>query len=249
MSLPSNDAPGGIVKCAECGRDHEKFLRRGLCHACYERRRKRLHAAGRVNSPASAPDFVDQLLALRESERIAELLGSSPYMRHADLLLPPRHEYSSGGEYIRLLERFQRAPVTRISFYRFLPTLAQRRANADALTRWVAAQRRPRPGDDDRRKRALGLLNWRIYTGRNALAKTPQGGRDDETNSALRYLAPLVNENWLTRDELADAIIDASHRTGHIPSNKSTQQVERDIERAVSKFTEAFPWGRLDNDA
>jgi hypothetical protein len=48
---------------------------------------------------------------------------------------------------------------------------------------------------------------------------------------------------------LADAVIDASHRTGHIPSNKSTQQVERDIERAVSKFTEAFPWGRLDNDA
>jgi hypothetical protein len=50
MSLPSNDAPGGIVKCAECGRDHEKFLRRGLCHACYERRRKRLHAAGRWES-------------------------------------------------------------------------------------------------------------------------------------------------------------------------------------------------------
>jgi hypothetical protein len=198
----------------------------------------------RRDPPATAPDFVDQVLALRESERRRELLDVS----HTARLLPPLDEYNSINEYVRALELFKTARG-RVGFYRFNPTMAQRRANADALTRWVAAQRRPRPGDDDRRKRALGLLNWRIYTGRNALTKTPQGGRDDETNSALRYLAPLVNENWLTRDELADAIIDASHRTGHIPSNKSTQQVERDIERAVSKFTEAFPWGRLDNDA
>jgi hypothetical protein len=205
----------------------------------------------RHDAPATAPDFVDQVRADKESERIAELLGSSCYMRGADLLLPPRHEYSSGGEYIRLLERFKRAPAARISFYRFLPTLAQRRANVDALTRWEASQGRPRPGDDDRRKRALGLVEWWCFhrpKGGTPLAKTPQGGRDDETNKALRALAPLVNEGCLTRADLAAAIIEASHCNGHIPENKSRGAVEYDIDRAIAKFTEAFPWERLDND-
>jgi hypothetical protein len=202
-------------------------------------------------------DFVDQLLALKESDRAAELLDAShSYMRHAHLL-PPRQEFATVDEYVRLLKRFERAPATQVSFYRFLPTMAQRRANADVLARWEASQRRPRgrPNDDDRRKRALGLLDWRIYSGNGigyyrapALWNVSEGERDVQARDAMRYLAPLVGEGHLTRAELHNAIIEACEHNKHIPDNKSRRFVERQIDDAITKFTEPFAWERLDND-
>jgi hypothetical protein len=204
------------------------------------------------NGTPAASDFVDQVLALRESDRIAELLDrSNDYMRNAHLL-PARDEFETVDEYVRLLQRFQRAPATQVSFYRFLPTPNQRRANADVLARWEAAQRKPRSGDDDRRKRALGLLHTWCFVhrsrGRPALGNVQEGERDAETRDAMRYLAPLVNEGHLTSAELHNAIIDASERNGHIPGNKSRSFVERQIDAAIAKFTEPFSWGRLDKD-
>ena len=121
------------------------------------------------------------------------------------------------------------------------------------LSQWEASRRRGRgsPDDADKRKRALGLLNWRCFVGGSrtqALAQVGVGTPDVETNAALRYLAPLVNEGDLTREELADAIVDASQRNRLIPDNKGRWQVEADIDRALSKFGEPFDWDRLDND-
>jgi hypothetical protein len=200
------------------------------------------------------PDFVDQLLAIKESQRRRELLDvSHSYMRNAGLV-PPLDEFGTVDEYVRLLGQFERAPATQISFYRFLPTMAQRRANADVLTRWAAAQRKPKSSDGDRRKRALGLLDWRIYTGNGigyyrapALAKVQEGERDVQTRDAMRYLAPLVNEGYLSRAELHNAIIEASEINKHIPLNKSRSVVERQIDDAITKFTEPFGWERLDD--
>jgi hypothetical protein len=206
------------------------------------------------NTDNTKPDFVDQLLAIKESQRRRELLDVS----HTARLLPPLDEYNSINEYERTLELFKTASATtQVSFYRFNPTMAQRRANADVLARWEVSRRRPRgkPSDDDRRKRALGLLDWRVYSGNGigyyrapALAKVQEGERDVQTRDAMRYLAPLVNEGHLTRAELHNAIIEASEINEHIPLNKSRSVVERQIDDAITKFTEPFGWERLDAD-
>ena len=200
------------------------------------------------NTRVVPDDFIDNVRRLDAARRERELLHrSQPYMRHAHLL-PPREEFSSLDWYVKVLKLFER--VTQVSFYRFLPTLAQRRINAQWLMEWEASQRRTRgkQSDDQKRKRALGLLDWRCFTGTRALAALPEGLRDHETNAALRYLAPLVNEGCLTREELTDAIIDGSQRNGHIPNNKHRRQVEADIDRAISKFAKPFDWDRLNND-
>jgi hypothetical protein len=199
-------------------------------------------------------DFIANVQAAHTAERERELTDpAQPYMRNAHLL-PPRDEYESVDEYVRLLERFARVPATEASFYRFLPTIAQRRANAAVLAQWHAAQQTAR-GPRDKRKRAQGFLIWRCFTGdwigvdkAPALAKLSEGNRDTQTNAALRYLAPLVNDGSLSHGELADAIIGASQRNGHIPDNKSRAQVEADIDRAIGMFTEPFDWGRPDDD-
>lgn len=198
----------------------------------------------------TSDDFVENVFRLYEAKRERELLDRrQPYMRNAHLL-PPRDEFASLDWYVHVLKLFEQANTELGGIYRFLPTLAQRRSNGEKLMDWEASQRRTRvePSDDEKHKRAVGLLDWRCFTGKSPLATQPKGGRDDETNKALRYLAPLVNEGSLTRDELTRAVIDASRRNGHIPNNKHPRQVESDIDRAISKFTEPFNWDRLDND-
>ena len=197
-------------------------------------------------------DFIDSIDYDNEIERIRILLDRShSYMRNAHLL-PPPDEFGSADEYVHVLERFERAPATQVSFYRFNPTTEQLRANAAVLSRWHAAQHRPRSGSD-RQKRAAGLLDWRCFTANTmkttALARIRIGEREEQTRNALRYLAPLVNEGHLTRDQLADAIIDASWRNGHLPDNRTLGVLEDDIDRAISKYAEPFDWDRLDDDA
>jgi hypothetical protein len=69
-----------------------------------------------------------------------------------------------------------------------------------------------------------------------------------QARDAMRYLAPLVNEGHLTRAELHNAIIDACGHNKHIPENKSRSFVERQIDDAIAKYTEPFPWERLADD-
>ncbi|OSC30695.1 hypothetical protein B8W69_06570 [Mycobacterium vulneris] len=144
-----------------------------------------------------------------------------------------------------------------------------REHNIAARKRWDAAQedrrresakRRASMSDDDRHERALRLLDWRCFTGQRcgkqgfpALALLTGGDhspRDAETNKALRYLAPLVNDQDLTREDLRDAIIRANELNGSLsdPKNKNRAQVEADIDRAISKFTEPFDWTRMDSE-
>jgi hypothetical protein len=197
------------------------------------------------NTDNTKPDFVDQLLDHKEFIRTLEMLAPDhSYMRHAHLL-PPLEYFETVDWYVQVLKLFEKAIRRTEGFYQFNPTPRQLVLNGKRLMKWEASQRKPRSGDDDRRKRALGLLDWRC----RALAEVGEGSRDDQTNAALRYLSPLVNEGWLTRADLADAIIDASHRNGHIPGNKSCRAVEYDIDRALTKFSEPFGWERLDNDA
>jgi AAA domain len=63
----------------------------------------------------------------------------------------------------------------------------------------------------------------------------------------LRYLAPLVNDGDLSESALRTSIIDVSERTRHIPDNKSRKQVDADIDRALSKYTEPFDWAALES--
>ena len=76
-------------------------------------------------------DFIDNVRRLNAAIREYALLHrNQPYMRNAHLL-PPSEEFSSVDSYVKVLKLFERAPVTEVYFYRFLPTLAQRRANAE----------------------------------------------------------------------------------------------------------------------
>lgn len=102
-----------------------------------------------------------------------------------------------------------------------------------------------------RERRALGLLYWWCFNGNPkgmpALAhRLPETGRDELVKDLLRALAPLVNEGVLSRNSLRDAVVKASQQCGHVPGNKSLTQLDRDIDRALAKFTEPFDWDRLD---
>lgn len=218
---------------------------------------QRLTDNGPVESDDSGDDFPTMCQKLTERERQRNLLDKShDYMRNADLL-PPCDEFADVDCYVAVLRLFARAP-TSLQIYRFLPTLAQRRLNAETLMRWQASKPRGRPSDSDYRKRALGLLRWRCFDADSirkrdghcvpALAKlAPNTVRDVETRDAMRFLAPLVNDGHLTRGELCDAIIEASLINGHIPDNKSQRFVARQIDDAIAKFSEPFDWSRLDD--
>lgn len=130
---------------------------------------------------------------------------------------------------------------------------AMERHNRETFAAWKAARdakwaNRPRRevDADTTRKRALGLVDWWCFTGdprKGApLARMLPGGRDELAKDLLRALAPLVNDGTLSRSELADAVIEASQRCGHIPGNKTVAEVERDVDRAIGKFTEPFDW-------
>jgi putative transposase len=97
--------------------------------------------------------------------------------------------HGSVDEYVRLLKRFERVPAAQVSFYRISPTMAQRRANANVLTRWEAAQRKPKPGDGDKRKRALGLLKWWCV-------HRPKGGIPLAYANQLRRRRPRPGDKW-----------------------------------------------------
>lgn len=181
---------------------------------------------------------------------------SHSYMRNVDLV-PPPEEFETGREYIKVLRLFERAPASEVAFYRFNPTLQQRRLNAKVLAEWASVRKKPRSADDDKRKRkrALGLLNWRCFTGTNigwqrapalALLDPDCHIRDVQTRDAMRFLAPYVNEGWLTGDEMRDAIVDASYRNKHIPENKSRAFVEHQVDTAINRFTEPVDWESLD---
>jgi hypothetical protein len=195
-------------------------------------------------------EWDDEEAQIKAQQRERELLDrSNTYMRSAHLM-PPRDEFSDVHSYVRLLKQCERAPATEVIFYRFNPTLAQRRANASVLKEWLAAQNKR--GRGNRHSRAMGLVhNWCFVArsrGRVPLASVPCGERDDTTIRVIRYLAPLVNDGSITRDQLVDAIIEASIRNGHIPGNKNQWFVERQIDDAIAKFTEPFDWDRLDGN-
>ena len=67
-------------------------------------------------------DFIDNVRRLNPPIREYALLHrNQPYMRNAHLL-PPSEEFSSVDSYVKVLKLFERAPVTEVYFYRFLPT-------------------------------------------------------------------------------------------------------------------------------
>lgn len=176
---------------------------------------------------------------------------------HADPVLPGCEDWEDEYEW-------QRAAYDGAELY-LAPDIPEiRKRNIAARQTWKSHQEARRresarirasmsPGS--RAKRALGLVEWRCSTGPScngvpplALLGRDSHMRDDQTNRALRYLAPLVNDGDIDREDLRDAILDASRRNGHLPDNKSETQIERDIDRAISKFTEPFDWTRLDQD-
>lgn len=204
------------------------------------------------DTPREPPkDFIERLDELdAEKQEREQLDPKHSYMRGAHLL-PPRDEYPDLDRYVNTLKQLERAPATQLILYRFFPTLRQRHANAEALRKWVTAQRESR-GPTDRHKRALGLVHkWCFVArsrGRLPLASIPPNTRDTEIIEAMRYLAPLVNDGSITRDELVGPIIEASKRCRHIPDNKSAAFVTRQIDDAIAKFVEPFDWDRLDDD-
>jgi hypothetical protein len=163
-------------------------------------------------------DFIDICKRHKEAEREAELTDpAQPYMRNAHLL-PPRDEHESVDEYVRLLERFARVPATEVSFFRFNPTLAQRRANANALAEWQAALRKSR--------RTAGSATLAAYVQATLdgcaedIAAAPIGAGNHEINRKAYKLGAYVNVGLLTRDGAIDALL-AATRTWANKANES----------------------------
>jgi hypothetical protein len=111
----------------------------------------------------------------------------------------------------------------------------QRRA---ARERWRATADQ---SGDRLRKRAVGLLGWK----HDKLAATAEGTRDDDTARAIWYLAGLVNDGHLHADEVRTAIVSASQANGHIPGNKSAEQVRKDVDRGLGNARHGFDWDRM----
>jgi hypothetical protein len=122
--------------------------------------------------------------------------------------------------------------------------------NAKLLTQWMKERRTRRrnsfhtePNSDRKRKSALDILRKRC----DDLARLlPNTTRDVDTRDAIWYLAGLVNDGALSREQVHDAIIDASHANRHYPDNKSIDQIERDIERGLDKAAHGFDWHTTD---
>jgi hypothetical protein len=108
-----------------------------------------------------------------------------------------------------------------------------------ARQRWRASNNQ---SDDVLRKRAVGLLGWKHD---KLAALQPDTTRDNDTSRAIWYLAGLVNDNHLDRDQVMDAILDASQANLHIPGNKTAAQVRDDVDRGLSKAQHGFDWDRM----
>ena len=94
----------------------------------------------------------------------------------------------------------------------------------------------------DKRRRALGVLKW-AETKR--WAHIPVGLRDTQISYAIYYLGALVNEGWLTRDEVLDTILVISDACGHSRDNKSHKGIEADVDRGLAAAARdgiAFDW-------
>ncbi|BBX91361.1 hypothetical protein H5U98_08885 [Mycolicibacterium boenickei] len=110
------------------------------------------------------------------------------------------------------------------------------------------------PSDAEKRARATGMLKWTEgYLGRLTDL------RDDETNTQLFKLAVFHNDGLLSEQEIADAVLRASTRNGHLKQrgqprtgpghgNKTRAQISADVRRAISKARQQgqhVDWDRL----
>lgn len=114
--------------------------------------------------------------------------------------------------------------------------------NLAALQRWESVQESRRavisgpPSQiqhtgDNKRNRALGVLR-KVETELSALA--PDTSRDNDTNREIWALGRFVNDGALSAGDVHDMIVRSSYANRHYPGNKSMEQIERDITRALA---------------
>jgi hypothetical protein len=156
--------------------------------------------------------FIDWALADQAAQRVREyerelLDPANHYMRHAHLL-PPRGEFETLSWYVAVLKLFDRAPAS-LSMFRFNPTLAQRRSNAETLMTWEATQRHAR-GAASMDKRLAGWLDNAFHNVVNDVANTLPGNR----NGRLRWGARRLAELGFDKDDSMAALEDAARTNG-----------------------------------
>lgn len=113
--------------------------------------------------------------------------------------------------------------------------------NLRSLERWEARQEEkrqtareakpPRDIEGDEGDRALGILQW----AEDRLASKTEGERDESTRDAIYFLGKFVNDGYLSRAEVSNAVQRASVHNKHYPENKSINQIEYDIDRGLAK--------------
>jgi hypothetical protein len=166
--------------------------------------------------PADGPYHWDDeaTVALIEAAQAAErerqqLDPSQPYMRNAHLL-PPREEFSDVDRYVRVLKLFEQAPATQVIFYRFRPTLAQRRANANVLAQWEAAQGKTRTSHHD-----SSYIQTAFDDEIEAVRTAVDGDLNTTLNTAGYNLGQLVGAGALDYDTVERELTDAALANGY----------------------------------
>lgn len=134
-----------------------------------------------------------------------------------------------------------------VKLYRAPCTTAVAAHNRAALDEWIAQRKAERtksvePDADRKRKYAVGTLN----SVADELAQTTEGCRDDSTRNAIWRLGGFVNDGCLTREEVTQAILDASAANGHAGGNKTVARIVRDIEIGLNKATHTVNWDEID---
>jgi hypothetical protein len=131
---------------------------------------------------------------------------------------------------------------------------ARNQAELDAWDSQQAAERAKRrtllvgsPSTDRKRYIALKILA-RVQDG---LSTEPEGVRDERTRDAIYDLGKFVNEGWLSRAEVTDAITAAAYANGldRDRDNGGIQKIEDDIPRGLDKAADdrlTVDWDRFD---
>lgn len=169
----------------------------------------------------------EKIAALNECKLLSPHHG---YMRNAHLL-PPRDEFETLGWYVAVLKLFERAPAS-LPMYRFMPTLAQRRHNAETLMKWEAQQRHSHAsvrGDTGTDRRLTGWLENAFLNVIEDVRATPGGERNTRLHWAARRLAEL----GFTETESKSALMEASAHWNW--SRSGTAQCETTFESGWRK--------------
>jgi hypothetical protein len=164
--------------------------------------------------------WIRPILSVDTVDKVAEVsqdwdyeIRISSYMRNAHLL-PPREEFDSEAEYVRLLKFFETTPTTTVGFYRFQPTPEQRRMNARLLVS-MAPRRTTYTTNGDGSGAVKSLLARAEF-----VAETGNGNRNRALNWAAYRSREDVAAGRITKTQVVQELYQASRANGHLEDDK-----------------------------